>query len=216
MTRPHSDQPITNSYSPWGTVTSVSQLAHGVWKLETNGDSVGPSGGLKLSRSRNRWVHWVWRSRGGWYGDAQGDWAIPFLTFGDLLAEDEGDELLTSAIDAAMDSYPFECTLAFDPPVQKERLSPGVLVTWEPKVGAEHVPDGHPLRVYAYVDPEAKRDAERFIDVLRDPNVTSFGTSAPKVVVVSRTKWVGRQRCRDVLHDGLLWCVAEGFLRPVV
>ncbi len=65
----------SRAHTPWGASQSATVYADGVVSRSTAGH-----GGFKLSAERNRHVHPMLRSRGGWY-EEDAEWAIVALTF---------------------------------------------------------------------------------------------------------------------------------------
>jgi hypothetical protein len=65
----------SRAHTPWGTSQGATLYAEGVESHSTAGH-----GGLKLSAARNRNVHLMLRSKGGWY-EEDAEWAIVAITF---------------------------------------------------------------------------------------------------------------------------------------
>lgn len=65
----------SRAYTPWGTSQGATVYAEGVTSHATAGH-----GGFKLSAERNRKVHSMLRSAGGWY-EEDAEWAIVAVTY---------------------------------------------------------------------------------------------------------------------------------------
>ncbi|MCP3468142.1 hypothetical protein [Bradyrhizobium sp. CCGUVB23] len=68
----------SRAHTPWGLSQGSTVYAEGVASHSTAGH-----GGFKLSAERNRFVHHMLRSKGGWY-EEDAEWAIVAITFPDL------------------------------------------------------------------------------------------------------------------------------------
>ena len=73
----------SRAHTPWGVSQGATVYAEGVVSHSTAGH-----GGFKLSAERNRQVHPMLRSRGGWY-EEDAEWAIVALTFPHLFTSHE-------------------------------------------------------------------------------------------------------------------------------
>lgn len=65
----------SRAHTPWGASQGATVYAEGVTSHSTAGH-----GGIKLSAARNRKVHPMLRSKGGWY-EEDAEWAIIAITF---------------------------------------------------------------------------------------------------------------------------------------
>lgn len=65
----------SRAHTPWGASQGATVYAEGVTLHSTSGH-----GGIKLSAARNRKVHPMLRSKGGWY-EEDAEWAIVAITF---------------------------------------------------------------------------------------------------------------------------------------
>lgn len=65
----------SHAHTPWGASQGATVYAEGVTSHSTAGH-----GGIKLSAARNRKVHPMLRSKGGWY-EEDAEWAIVAITF---------------------------------------------------------------------------------------------------------------------------------------
>lgn len=173
--------PIEGSWSPWGTIDGVTELARGAWSVSTPGH-----GGIRLSRSRNRCVHRVWRSWGGWYEEDVG-WAIPFATFGDLGDEDA----FKAALDVVYENYPFESLVAFGDRYNRDfDLKLGDLVSWVPKVGAQHLRDGDKERLYSRFCPRRREEV-----IIRNEVPSATG------IIIGGPCSINHEPCYWILHS---------------
>lgn len=68
----------SRAHTPWGISQGSTVYAEGVASYST-----ASHGGFKLSAERNRIVHSMLRSKGGWY-EEDAEWAIVAITFPDL------------------------------------------------------------------------------------------------------------------------------------
>ncbi len=73
----------SRAHTPWGASQGATIYAEGIVAHSTAGH-----GGFKLSAERNRQVHPMLRSRGGWY-EEDAEWAIVALTFPHLFTSYE-------------------------------------------------------------------------------------------------------------------------------
>mgnify|MGYP000046383870 CR=1 FL=1 len=73
----------SRAHTPWGASQGATSYAEGAVSHSTAGH-----GGVKLSAERNRQVHPMLRSKGGWY-EEDAEWAIVAITFPDLFTSFE-------------------------------------------------------------------------------------------------------------------------------